>query len=93
MKVRVEGTTAGQEFVYIINGAQQKVWIYAAGQWIDMSGSFSEYWGTWEGAFEGYQTDLSGWTGGTYTSPDGTVTIHDIIVNPTLDDSLFVHSG
>jgi len=35
---------------------------------------------------------LSGWTGGTWTSPDGTVTISNIQVNPSLADSLFQHS-
>jgi len=89
MKIRIEGTAAGQEFKYIINGAQQKLWIYAAGQWMDLSSSFSEYWGTWNQAFTGYTGSLSGWTGGTWTSPDGTVTISDIVVNPDLSDSLF----
>jgi len=91
MRIRIEGTAAGYDFIYIINGANQTLWVYAMGQWTDMSSSFSTYWDTWTGAFEGYQTNLSGWTGGTYTSPDGTVTIHDIIVNPSLDDSLFQH--
>jgi len=91
MKMRVEGTAAGQDFTYIINGTQQKVWEYVAGQWIDYSASFSTYWDTWTGTSGGYLTSLSGWTGGTWTSPDGTVTIHDIIVNPSLDDSLFQH--
>lgn len=91
MKIRVEGTAEGQEFIYIINGAQQKLWVYAAGMWVDLSDQFSDYWDMWSASFEGYQADLSGWTGGTWTSPDGTVTIRNIIVNPSLSDSLFEH--
>jgi hypothetical protein len=92
MKLRLEGTIAGQDIVYIINGELQKFWMYSSGVWMDMSAYFSQYWDIWESAFVGYQADLSGWTGGTYTSPDGTVTIHDIILNPVLDDSLFIHT-
>ena len=89
MKVRVEGTVAGQSFIYIINGAQRKVWMYAGDQWIDMSEHFSEFWDEWASSFEEYRTELSNWTGGTWTSPDGSVTISDIQVNPSLPDSLF----
>jgi len=32
MKIRVEGTIIGQSFIYIINGAQRKVWMYADDQ-------------------------------------------------------------
>lgn len=91
MKIRVDGTTAGQDFVLIVNGAQQRVWMYIAGQWTDYSDEFLSYWGAWSESFEGYQTELSGWTGGTWTSPDGTVTIRDVILNPSLSDSLFEH--
>ncbi len=91
MKIRMEGTAAGYEYIYIVNGAQQKAWMYAGGQWLDMSSTFSTYWSTWSQSFSGYQESLSAWTSGTYTSPDGSVTISDIQVNPSLDDSLFVH--
>jgi len=91
LKLRIEGTAAGQEITYIINGETQQAWIYTAGQWIDMSSTFSSYWSTWSESLSGYQESLSGWTSGTYTSPDGSVTISNIQVDPTLDDSLFVH--
>jgi hypothetical protein len=91
VKMRVEGTAAGQEFKLIINGEQEKVWMYIAGQWMDFSSSYSDYWEQWNSAFSGYKESLSGWAGsGTWTSPDGTVTISNIQVNPTLEDSLFV---
>lgn len=89
LKLRIEGTAVGQEFKYIINGASQQMWIYSAGQWVDLSSMYASYWDTWNSSFEGYQTSLSDWASGTWTSPDGTITISDIQVNPVLADSLF----
>jgi hypothetical protein len=89
LMMRIDGTFSGQAIIYIINGAQQKAWMYVSNTWMDLSASFSSYWGTWSQTFQGYQTDLSGWTGGTWTSPDGTVTISNIHINPSLADSLF----
>ena len=91
MMMRIEGTIEGQDMIFIINGAQHKAWVYAAGTWIDMSEYYSTYWSEWSSTFEGYETYLSGWTGGTWTSPDGTITISNIQVNPSLSDSLFEH--
>ena len=92
MKLRLEGTTAGQETIAIINGLQQKCWMSFNGQWSDMSGMFSSLWSTWNTQIEGYMDNLSSWNGeGTWTSPDGTYTISNLQVNPVLDDSLFVH--
>ena len=92
LMMKIDGTFAGQAIIYIVNGAQQKVWMYAAGQWTDLSEGFSTYWSQWSQTFQGYKTGLSGWTGGTWTSSDGTVTISNIQVNPSLSDSLFEHS-
>lgn len=91
MKMRIEGTTAGTEFKYIINGEEQKAWMYAAGQWIEHD--FGGTWEMWSSTFEEYETELSGWTGGDYEYTDPTtgysIRIYDIQVNPTLPDSLF----
>jgi len=56
---------------------------------MDMSDYFSELWDELVSSFEDYRTELSNWTGGTWTSPDGSITISDIQVNPSLPDSLF----
>jgi len=95
MKIRMEGTAAGEEFIYIINGELQQAWMYIGGVWMDMSAYFSNYWDLWAGSFEGGMGQLSGWTGGdvTYSMDSTTVRIYDIVPNPQLDDSLFVHSG
>jgi len=91
LKIRFEGTLSGQSMTLVANGAQQTVWVENGGVWTDLSENFSAYENTWGTVPQTVKTDLSGWTSGTYTSPDGTVTISNIQVNPTLDDSLFVH--
>jgi hypothetical protein len=94
MMMRIEGTFAGQDFVYIINGAQQKLWVETGGQWMDLSTNYSQYWSTWNQSFTGYKNQHAGWTGGdwTYTQSGVTVRIYNIEVNPSLSDSLFEHS-
>jgi len=90
--MRIEGTVMEQSFIYIINAAQNQGWMYAEGTWLEVPiGDLSLY----QTSFEGYQSQLSGWTGGDYTYTDPTtgttVRIYDIEVNPSLDDSLFTH--
>jgi len=96
MMMRIEMESSGESFIYIINGAQQKVWVYSEGEWMDLSDFFPTYWDTWNSAWEGYRTNLLDWTGvgdWSYTTLDGdTVRIYDITVNPSLADSLFQHS-
>jgi hypothetical protein len=90
MKMRIEGTLAGYDSIYIINGATQTAWMYMdATGWLDMSSTFSSLFSTWSTAFSGYQTDLASWTSGNIVA--GTVTISNIQVNPTLADTLFTH--
>ena len=81
----------GEDYIYIINGAQQKVWIYGDGEWTDLSVAYDTYWNTWFTTWEGYTTSLEDWTGGdwSYTSNGATIRIYDIYVNPSLADSLF----
>ena len=96
LMMRIEMESAGEEFIYIINGVQEKVWAYSSSQWMDLSEGFPTYWDTWNSAWQGYKTNLLDWTGmgdWTYTTPNGdSVRIHTIAVNPTLSDSLFQHS-
>jgi hypothetical protein len=95
MKVRLEGTTAGEDFVYIVNGELQQAWMCFGGTWMDMSASFSDYWDLWAGSLEQGMGQLSGWTGEDYTYTDPTtgmtIRIYDVVLNPVLDDSLFIH--
>jgi hypothetical protein len=94
LMIRVEmELSSGEDMAYIINGAEQKAWVYSDGEWTDLSVAFQTYWDTWNSAWEGYRTGLVDWTGvgdWSYTSPNGDgIRIYDITVNPSLADSLF----
>lgn len=87
---------SGANFVYIVNGALQQVWVESEGQWTDLSSAFASQSSSWNDAFVGYKDDLAGWSGigdWSYTDPTGnTVRITNVSVNPSLPDSLFTHS-
>lgn len=96
MMLRVEGTLPGvsQDVIYIINGVQQKAWMYSNGQWIDISSTYNTQWSTWTSLFNDYIAGLSNWSGTgdySYTNPSTgeTLRIYDIQVNPQLTDSIF----
>jgi hypothetical protein len=93
LMMRIEMESSGDNWVYIINGAQEKAWVYSEGEWVDFSDLFPTYWDTWNSAWEGYRTNLLDWTGvgdWSYTTPNGdAVRIYDVTVNPSLADSLF----
>ena len=95
LMMRVEMKSADEEFIYIINGAQETVWICSDGEWVEFSELYQTYWEMWNTAWQGYHTSLLDWTGygdWSYTTPDGdSVRIYDIHVNPSLSDSLFQH--
>lgn len=93
LMMRVDQTDAqGNAFKYIINSAEQKVWVYYNGEWMDLSDQFSTYWDQWKPAFDGYKSNLASWAGTgdyEYTANGNTFKIANILVNPTLPDSLF----
>lgn len=93
MTMRIETTnTAGNSIIYIVNGVQQKAWVYSNGQWQDLSDAFTTQWATWSSKLKEYTDNLAGWTSGdwTYTAPnEDTVKVYNIAVNPSLADSLF----
>jgi hypothetical protein len=96
MMFRVEGTFSSdsQNIIYIINGVQQKAWMYSGNQWTDLSDSFSDQWSQWDSLWNGYFNSLTNWSGigdYTYTSPSSgdTLRLYDVQVNPQLPDSLF----
>jgi len=94
--LRVEQTSGGSDFIYIVNQAEQTVWAAFDGTWMDVSGDFSTYWDdTWAPALDDYQTSLANWSGtGDYEYNVGgnSYRVYDIVINPTLDDSLFTHT-
>jgi hypothetical protein len=99
MMMHIEVTSTEGNFVYIVNGAQQKAWEYANGEWTDLSNSFSAQWNSWNSTWTDYRDYLLGkggigvWPGSgdwTYTAEDNSaVRIYNITVNPSLADSLF----
>jgi hypothetical protein len=93
LMMRIEMEMSDENFIYIINGVQEKVWIYSGTGWMDFSDAYTSYWDTWESTWEGYRTNLLEWQGvgdWTYTTPNGdSVRIYEITVNPSLPDSLF----
>jgi len=92
MMIRIEIPLGEMDFTYIVNGAEQKAWSNEGSGWVDLSATFSDQWALWEPTWQAYTDKLASWTSGdwTYTDTDGSaVTITDITVNPTLDDSLF----
>ena len=95
--LRIEWTGLQGDTIYIVNGAQQKVWIYTDGTWNDFSAYYGAYWSQWNTTFTGLTNSLSHWTGSgdyTYTDPatGNGVRIYNIAVNPSLADTLFEHS-
>jgi hypothetical protein len=90
--IRVEIPLEGMDdLVYIVNGAQEKAWANEGAGWVDLSDTFSDQWDAWKATWDGYTDELATWTAGewTYNQDGSTVTITDIIVNPSLEDSLF----
>lgn len=92
--MRVDYTDSDGSTIFIFNGAQRKAWTYSGDEWVDISDFYDSQFQVWNGLWQGYNTNLAAWTGigdHSYTSGGSTVRIYDISVNPTLDDSLFVH--
>ena len=91
LMIRLEITTS--DLIYIVNGADQTAWEYAAGNWTDLSDTFSTQWDMWSASMDGYTEELSTWTEGDWTYTDASdgsaVRVYDITVEPTLADSLF----
>jgi hypothetical protein len=91
MMVRVECEYGEMTLIYIVNGEQQKAWANEGSGWVDLSDAFKAQWDLWAPTYEAYADQLATWTSGdwTYTDGDASVTITNIVVNPTLADSLF----
>ena len=83
---------------YILNGIQQKAWVYANGQWTDISSAYTSQLTSVESTAGIYVNMLEGWGGSgsfSYTIPAGQpnagnkATFTNIQINPNLPDSLF----
>lgn len=93
---RIDTTMGGQEFSYILNGSEEKGWVYSNGKWTEfteMPGfDWDTYWNQYHSSYEEYSNELAeGWTGGDYEWSSGgySYKLYDIEVNPSLSDSIF----
>ena len=93
LMIRVEIPDTSGDLIYIVNGADQTAWASTAGEWADLSDTFSEQSDMWSLTTDGYQDELSTWIEGDWTYTDASdgseVRVYDITVEPTLADSLF----
>lgn len=93
--IRIDFTEGEEETIFIFNGPQKQAWTYSGGEWVDISSYYDQQYQVWDILWKGYVNSLAAWTGTgdhSYTQDGQTVRIYDIQVNPTLADSLFVHT-
>jgi hypothetical protein len=93
--MRIALTDSDGDTIYIFNGAQDKAWTYAGGEWVDISDYYAAQSDIWNNLWVGYTNSLAAWSGTgdySYTQDGSTVRIYDISVNPALEDALFTHS-
>jgi hypothetical protein len=96
--IEVVNSSSGGTIEYIVNGVQQKAWVYSAGQWTDISSSYTSQLSTVESTAGIYVNMLKAYGGSgsfTYTVPSGQpnagdkATFTNIQINPSLPDSMF----
>jgi hypothetical protein len=96
--IEVVNSPSGGTFEYIVNGVQQKAWVYSDGQWTDISSAYTSQLSTVESTAGIYVNMLKAFGGSgsfTYTMPSGQpnagdkATFTNIQINPSLPDSMF----
>ena len=90
--LRVDQTDAqGNEFIYLMNQAEQTAWADFGTGFMDYSSDFATYWDNnliGKPGLDKYMTALADWSGtGDYEGD--TFTISNIVVDPTIEDSVF----
>jgi hypothetical protein len=92
---------ASGNYTYILNQGTKTAWTAVNGDWTDVSSDFTNQWNSFVGENHRWTTDvghlINDWSGtGNYTyvgsTTGATVTIYNVVINPTLDDSLFQHN-
>lgn len=91
--IRAEKYSTNGVEIYIVNGVQQKAWREIAGEWQDLSNTFTVELEKWKATIEEHKETLSNWSGTgkyNYTDSDGVeIEIHDIKINLSIADSIF----
>lgn len=89
-------------YTYILNQGTQTAWQCENGTWTNVSNDFTNQWNTWVGEHKLWTADvdhlINDWSGTgncTYIGETygGTHNIYNIVINPTLADSLFQHNS
>ena len=97
--IEVASTPSSGTVEYIINGGEQKAWVYENGQWTDISAEYTSIQPSVQSSAGIYVNMLEYYGGSgsfTYTIPSGqpnagdTAKFTNIQINPSLPDSLFV---
>jgi hypothetical protein len=95
--LRIDLSGGGQaNYTNIINGADQTAWRSTNGNWTDVSTTYNTIWDIGCGKqWTNNVNALANWSGtGDYTYTDSVGTsyrIYNVVINPTLDNSLFQH--
>jgi hypothetical protein len=100
LRIDLMGGASGN-YTYIMDHGAQTVWWLNNGTWTDLSSDFTNQWGSWVGTGKQWTNNLdhltTDWSGtGDYTyagsTTNTTIRIYNVVINPTLADSLFQHS-
>ena len=98
--IDISGGESGN-YTYILNQGTQTAWQCVNGNWTNVSNDFTNQWNTYVGEHKLWTTDvghlINDWSGtGNYTyvgsTTGGTHNIYNVVINPTLADSLFQHN-
>jgi len=94
--IRVDQTDKdGINFLYLMHQNGSKAWAYVEGEGGDVSSDFATYWDNQyigNAGLESVMTALEDWSGTgnyEYTSNGDSFIVYNIVVNPTLEDSVF----
>ena len=97
LRIDLMGGESGN-YTYIMDNGAQTAWASSNGTWTNVSSDFTNQWNTWVGTGKQWTLNLNAletnWSGKgecTYTTPSGNsvIKIYNIVINPTLADSLF----
>ena len=100
LRIDLMGGASGN-YTYIMDHGAQTVWWLNSGTWTNLSSDFTNQWSTWVGTGKQWTnnlnhltTDWSGTGDCTYagSSTNTTIRIYNVVINPTLADSLFQHA-
>ena len=95
LRIDLSGGESGN-YTYIMDHGAQTVWWCNNGTWTDLSSDFTNQWNTWVGTGKQWTSNLdaltTNWSGTgdcTYEGATTTIRIYNVVINPTLADSLF----